>query len=748
MKKIITLWFLLLVSLLTFCTQIAFAQSAITLIPSNTVFKYLANGSNQGTNWRLPSFNDASWSQGAAELGFGDSPATKLTSGKTTYYFRKTLSISNPSQYSNLTLKIRRDDGIIVYVNGIEVYRNNMPSGTVIYTTKASRTCSDDGSTVFSATLANSVFVNGNNVIAAEVHNRSTSSSDLTFELQLLGNGSTSGSCGIPDVTQFGTMNKTATSAQPYWVGVSGASSYNVEYRIRNTGAAYSAPVNTSSTSVVLSGLQASTNYEFIVQAVCASGAGAYSPSGWFTTLAGGTSCDIPAGLSTSSMGTSTATLNWNAVSGASSYKIQYRQSGVTAWTATTSASNSKAITGLTASTSYEFQVQTVCAAGSSVFSASATFTTNGTAGTAVPLFNHIVVVIGENTNASSVNGSSAAPYINSLANAGAKFSNSYAITHPSQPNYLQLFSGSNQGVTNDNTPSSHFTTPNLARELVNVGKSFINYSEGMPSVGYDGSSSGLYVRKHNAVANWMGTGSNQVATTLNQPYTSFPTNYNSLPSVSFVIPDLCNDGHDVCAPISNRTTQFDRWVQNNLDGYKQYCANPANNSLLIVTYDEDDFTTTNKIFTVFYGAHILVGTYAQTINHYNVLRTIEEAMGLTTHAGAAATSTSINYCWSATSRLGDAQSLDPVAVKYQLQVYPNPASDVLNIEFKAENTGAFAVSLYSMTGQEVYNKSETFVDGANTIGINLSDLSLAKGLYILKLNISGEKYFQRVIVN
>ncbi|MBP6649557.1 MAG: hypothetical protein KA281_08330, partial [Bacteroidia bacterium] len=74
MKKIITLWFLLLVSLLTFWTQIAFAQSAITLIPSNTVFKYLANGSNQGTNWRLPSFNDASWSQGAAELGFGDSP--------------------------------------------------------------------------------------------------------------------------------------------------------------------------------------------------------------------------------------------------------------------------------------------------------------------------------------------------------------------------------------------------------------------------------------------------------------------------------------------------------------------------------------------------------------------------------------------------------------------------------------------------------------------------------------------------
>ncbi|HNP98419.1 MAG TPA: fibronectin type III domain-containing protein, partial [Bacteroidia bacterium] len=489
-------------------------QTTTSIVPANAVFKYYDAGADPGTGWKLASFNDASWAQGAAELGFGDNPVTKLKTGKMTYYFRRTVNIATPSQYSSFIMKVRRDDGIIVYVNGTEVYRNNMPSGTVAYNTKASSTCSDDGASVLTTTLSNTLFIAGNNVIAAEVHNRSTGSSDITFELQLSGNssGTGTGTCGVPNVSLFGTSNKTSTSAQPYWAAVSGATSYNVEYRIRNSGAGYSAPISTTNTSVVLAGLQPSTNYEFIVQTVCVSGSSAFSSSGWFTTLAATTACEIPAGLGVSSVTTTSATLNWNSVSGAISYTAQYRKSGTTAWTTVNATSNAVAVTGLVASTAYEFQVQTVCSSGNSGYSSASAFTTNGTAGTTVPGFAHIVVVIGENTNASSVNGSSAAPYINSLANAGAKFSNSYAITHPSQPNYLQLFSGSNQGVTNDNTPAAHFTTPNLARELVNAGKTFINYSEGLPSVGYDGSSSGLYVRKHNAVANWMGTGTNQVS--------------------------------------------------------------------------------------------------------------------------------------------------------------------------------------------------------------------------------------------
>ncbi|MEO6490481.1 MAG: alkaline phosphatase family protein [Ferruginibacter sp.] len=261
-----------------------------------------------------------------------------------------------------------------------------------------------------------------------------------------------------------------------------------------------------------------------------------------------------------------------------------------------------------------------------------------------VPSLSHIVVVIGENTAAASVFGNANAPYINAVAAQGAAFTNSYAITHPSQPNYLQLYSGSNQGITNDNLILTKFTTPNLGAELIQAFKSYTTYSDGLPSVGYDGATSGNYVRKHNPAANWMGTGTNQIPTTTNQPFTAFPTNFNNLPSVCFVVPDQCHDGHNVCPPLNNSVKQYDSWVQTNLDAYKQWCIN--NNSLLIITYDEDDNSASNKIATVFYGAHVAVGSYAQTINHYNVLRTIEDANLLASHAGAAATSTPIDFSW------------------------------------------------------------------------------------------------------
>jgi hypothetical protein len=263
-----------------------------------------------------------------------------------------------------------------------------------------------------------------------------------------------------------------------------------------------------------------------------------------------------------------------------------------------------------------------------------------------LPLLNKIVVVIGENTSAASVIGNGKdAPYINSLIQNGANFTKSYALLHPSQPNYLALFSGNEQGVRDNLKPPKHFTTPNLARELINAGKNFICYSEDLPAVGFDGDVSGLYVRKHNPVANWMGTKKNQVPAATNQPFTAFPSDFSSLPDVSFVIPNICNDGHNLCLPYNNSIKQFDSWIQDHLDAYKSWCIN--NNSILIVTYDEDDYTDNNRILTVFYGDHVKTGDYNEKINLYNILRTIEDRMGLTVHAGHAATAAPITYCWS-----------------------------------------------------------------------------------------------------
>src|SRR5205823_1618032 len=121
-----------------------------------------------------------------------------------------------------------------------------------------------------------------------------------------------------------------------------------------------------------------------------------------------------------------------------------------------------------------------------------------------IPRPDHVVVVIDENHAYSQIIGSSSAPYINSLVSQGALLTNSFAITHPSQPNYIAIFSGSQQGINDNNTPTNlPFTAPNLGAQLIASGRTFAGYSEGLPSVGYTGDASGQYVRRHNGWVNW-----------------------------------------------------------------------------------------------------------------------------------------------------------------------------------------------------------------------------------------------------
>src|SRR5262245_48833949 len=113
-----------------------------------------------------------------------------------------------------------------------------------------------------------------------------------------------------------------------------------------------------------------------------------------------------------------------------------------------------------------------------------------------VPQPAHTVIVVLENHGYSQVIGSSDAPFLNQLASRGALFTDSHAITHPSEPNYLALFSGSTQGVTSDACPVT-FTAPNLAAGLLTAGKTFAGYSEGLPAPGSTACSAGEYARKH-----------------------------------------------------------------------------------------------------------------------------------------------------------------------------------------------------------------------------------------------------------
>jgi len=238
-----------------------------------------------------------------------------------------------------------------------------------------------------------------------------------------------------------------------------------------------------------------------------------------------------------------------------------------------------------------------------------------------LPHFDHIVIVIEENHGYSQIIGANTAPYINSLAGQGMLFTNSHAITHPSQPNYLDLFSGSDQGVNGDTCDSSVYAPPDLGGQLLSAKDSFAGYSEGLAAAGDTSCSNSAtgYARKHAPWANFSDTN----GPTTNLPYTSFPTTtagYSSLPTVSFVIPNLTNDMHD------GTIQQGDTWLQQNMDAYAQWAK--TNNSLLLVTWDENDTITgdlSNQVATIFVGQHVQIGTNNTSINHFNVLRTLED---------------------------------------------------------------------------------------------------------------------------
>ncbi len=250
-----------------------------------------------------------------------------------------------------------------------------------------------------------------------------------------------------------------------------------------------------------------------------------------------------------------------------------------------------------------------------------------------VPRPDHVVVVVEENHSEQSISGNSAAPYINSLASSGANFTDFHAETHPSQPNYLALFSGSTQGVTDDGCPQT-FSAANLGSELQATGLGFVGYSEGLPSVGFTGCASGQYARKHNPWSDF-----SNIPAAASQPFAAFPSDYSTLPQVSFVIPNLNDDMHD------GTIAEGDSWLQANLSGYITWAQ--THNSLFVLTFDEDDGTVQNQIPTIITGAGVVSGAYSEQINHYNLLRTLEDAYGLAA-VGASATANPISDIWSA----------------------------------------------------------------------------------------------------
>ena len=217
-----------LIAIALFLFSHSYSQTYI--LPYGSTWKYFDNNSRP-TNWHTTGFDDAAWSSGPGQFGYGDGDeGTVVSYGSDannkyiTTYFRTSVNIPNPALYTNFTLNVKRDDAVVIYVNGTERYRSNI-AGTVVHSTLATAAAADDGNTVQTTTLATSVFSAGTNVIAVEVHQSAANSTDLTFDMELLGNAAPLNYISYGDLWKFldngsnqGTAWRSTTFNDDSWV--------------------------------------------------------------------------------------------------------------------------------------------------------------------------------------------------------------------------------------------------------------------------------------------------------------------------------------------------------------------------------------------------------------------------------------------------------------------------------------------------------------------------------------------------
>ena len=190
----------------------------------------------------------------------------------------------------------------------------------------------------------------------------------------------------------------------------------------------------------------------------------------------------------------------------------------------------------------------------------------------ALPKPDHVLIVFMENKDTDEILGSKDAPYLNALAVSGASFTNAHAETHPSQPNYIAMFSGGTQGVTDDGCDHS-FEAPNLGSELIAAGHTFVGYAEGLPAAGSGVCTAGRYARKHSP---WVNFG------TCRRPPTS-PRRH----CAAGISCRRSRSSRPTCATTCTtaRSRRANRWAKQNLGSYTAWAR--THNSLLILTFDE-----------------------------------------------------------------------------------------------------------------------------------------------------------------
>ena len=261
-----------------------------------------------------------------------------------------------------------------------------------------------------------------------------------------------------------------------------------------------------------------------------------------------------------------------------------------------------------------------------------------------VPSFSHVFLIVMENHEYGSVIGSSAAPYLNSLAGSYGLATNYYAASHPSLPNYLALTAGSTFGIASDCT-TCYVNASNIADQVEGSGRSWKAYMEDMPAPCYKGAASGNYAMKHDPFMYYTDIRNNPARCGAHVvPFTQFWGDISSgqVPNLVWITPNMCNDTHD-CSVATG-----DAWLRSvvpTITGSAAY----RNGGALFITWDEG--SSSAGCCGDSWGGHVAtlvvspraIGAFRSGIaeNHYSLLRTIEDAFHLA-HLGAAGWSSNL----------------------------------------------------------------------------------------------------------
>ena len=269
-----------------------------------------------------------------------------------------------------------------------------------------------------------------------------------------------------------------------------------------------------------------------------------------------------------------------------------------------------------------------------------------------VPAFAHVFIVVEENHSYGDVIGNTSMPYFNQLATSYGLATQYYADAHPSLPNYFELTAGEGLSITGtegDNFPGP-VTQDNVVRALIAAGKTWKSYAESLPAIGYLGTDSGEYAKRHNPFTYFSDVINSSTQAANIVPFSQLATDIanNTVPDYAFIAPNLSDDAHDCPAGLSTCTdlqklAAADNWLQTNIDPVIKSSA--FQDAVMIIVFDEGDITDLanggGHVPAIIVSSKSKVGYQSTTVyQHPSTMRLCLKALGVTDLPGDAATAT------------------------------------------------------------------------------------------------------------